>query len=732
MALEGKQFSHYHILKLIGRGSMGEVYLIEDVQIQRRIAAKVIRMDTVQSEQDAVGDTLRLFWREATAIARLDHPHILPLYDHGETIIDGSPVAYLTMPYRPEGSLITWLRQRARNSQTRQLTMQQVAHIILQAGQALQYAHDHQVMHLDVKPANFLIRSRSQADEYPDLLLSDFGIARLVNAASNSSQQVRGTPIYMSPEQWASRPVFASDQYALAIMAYELITGQAPFYGSPLGVMFSHIHQQPQPAHTLNLLLPPAVDPILQRALAKEPAERFPSVAEFAQAFYNAFPALPGERALRVLRLLPASDAPTEESTQKTLDRGEQDDGTAPAPTLKRGLLTTIAPASNPPFAETFPPISTPYSDPVLPQTTAPLPALSATTITLPGPSQTPQPATLPPLTVSRPARPRKLIIAMTLILLLLLLLGTGSLSLYHATTGNWPWKTPALTASKSPRVHDTLKASTSTPGQNWHLQPGSPSNLNGIARFDSLFIALGDHGTIFTSPNGTSWTRQHAVTSHLLEGITWSGSLYVIVGDNGTILTSPDGTTWTSRSSGTTRNLYDVVSAGSRFIAVGDNGLILTSPNGTSWQLQTENTFPPLYGIYWARSHFVVVNDSGILTSPNGTSLTQQQFDSQTFDGITWSNSRFVAVGYGGTILTSPDGTTWTPRNSGTTQDLYDIDWSGSLFVTVGQNGTILTSPDGTTWTPRNSSTTQDITSVACSGTLFVAVESNGILTSA
>src|SRR5438128_3954387 len=170
MSLEGKQFSHYRILQLIGRGGMGEVYLAEDVQILRQVAVKVIRLETVQPDDEAVAPVLRQFLREATAIARLDHPNILPLYDYGEAVIDGSHVAYLIIPYRPEGSLITWLRKPAQRQQTRQPTLKQVVHLIQQASQALQYAHDHQVMHLDVKPANFLIRSRSAAD-YPDLLL---------------------------------------------------------------------------------------------------------------------------------------------------------------------------------------------------------------------------------------------------------------------------------------------------------------------------------------------------------------------------------------------------------------------------------------------------------------------------------------------------------------------------------------------------------------------------------
>src|SRR3984893_12653412 len=141
MALEGHHFSHYRILQLIGRGGMGEVYLAEDIQIRRQVAVKVIRIETVAWDQETGSNALRLFWREATAIAQLDHPNILPLYDHGEATLDGSPQAYLIMPYRPEGSLVSWLRRRAQTQQTHQLTLKQVAHIIQQAGRALQYAH---------------------------------------------------------------------------------------------------------------------------------------------------------------------------------------------------------------------------------------------------------------------------------------------------------------------------------------------------------------------------------------------------------------------------------------------------------------------------------------------------------------------------------------------------------------------------------------------------------------
>ncbi|HET8844213.1 MAG TPA: serine/threonine-protein kinase, partial [Ktedonobacteraceae bacterium] len=308
MALEGKAFRHYRILRLIGKGGMGEVYLLEDLRVQRQVAAKFIFMPEMSSDQEATSTALHRFWREATAIARLDHPSILPLYDHGEATIDGISLAYLIMPYRPDGSLVNWLRLRARESQTRQLTLKQIVHLIQQASRSLQYAHDHQVMHLDVKPANFLVQNGSPSAEYPDLLLSDFGISRLATMTTGASINVRGTPTYMAPEQCTGQPAFASDQYALAIMAYELLTGHPPFHGTPMSVMFAHVHEQPPSVSQQNLLVPGSVDLTLQSALSKKPEERFPSVTAFALAFEHSFQGI--DRATHLRLLYPSPPTP--------------------------------------------------------------------------------------------------------------------------------------------------------------------------------------------------------------------------------------------------------------------------------------------------------------------------------------------------------------------------------------------------------------------------------------
>lgn len=283
MSLEGHQLDRYRIVRLLGSGGMGDVYLAEDERIGQQVAIKVIRVET--SPYPDIQKATRLFRREAKAIAILDHPHILPLFDYGEQQIGEVNVIYLAMPYRPEGSLAKWMSHR---EHTGLLSPQEVAHIIVQAASALQHAHDHQIIHQDVKPSNFLIRSHKETLSSPDVLLADFGIARVTTVTSSTSQSIRGTPIYMAPEQWEGKPVSASDQYALAIMSYELLTGHPPFQGVPGTVMYQHLTTSPTPPSVLNPLLSTEVDSVLLQALAKEPEKRFASVTAFAQALQHA------------------------------------------------------------------------------------------------------------------------------------------------------------------------------------------------------------------------------------------------------------------------------------------------------------------------------------------------------------------------------------------------------------------------------------------------------------
>jgi serine/threonine protein kinase len=283
MQLAGLQLGSFHILQLIGSGGMGDVYLAEDPRINRRVAIKVIRIEKLFSPSPASAqEAIRLFRREAKAVAKLDHPHILALYHYDEVLMQGTRLLYIVMPLCQEGSLRTWLRKRNVNPL---LMTEEVAPLLLQAADALQHAHDNHIIHLDVKPDNFLLRNQKNST-IPYLLLADFGIAAIINATTNAG--MRGTPAYMAPEQWESRPVPATDQYALAVMAYRLLTGRTPFQGNEYQLRQSHLFSSPQSPSTLNPSISSDIDAIILKALEKNPEDRFPSVLIFAQAFLDA------------------------------------------------------------------------------------------------------------------------------------------------------------------------------------------------------------------------------------------------------------------------------------------------------------------------------------------------------------------------------------------------------------------------------------------------------------
>jgi serine/threonine protein kinase len=289
MQLEGLQIGSYCLQRLIGGGGMGDVYLAEDRRVNRQVAIKVIQTKTSSYlDTDAAQDAIRLFQREVKAIANLDHPHILPFFDCGAGNFNGLSITYMVMPFRKEGSLLNWLRQ---HNPSKALSPKYVAHLLRQAADALQYAHDQQIIHRDVKPSNFLIRSNKESEDYPDLLLADFGLAKFSTMTSSVSRAIRGnygTPIYMAPEHWDGKPVPATDQYSLAVMAYELLTGRPPFLGNQQQVMYQHLQVQPQPPSRLNPEIPMSLDIVILRALAKRPEDRFSSVTAFAQAFEQA------------------------------------------------------------------------------------------------------------------------------------------------------------------------------------------------------------------------------------------------------------------------------------------------------------------------------------------------------------------------------------------------------------------------------------------------------------
>ena len=336
MAIEELQNGRYRRVRLLGSGGMGEVYLMQDIRVNRQVAIKVIRSEGAPYPgSDTARDAARLFQREARAIAALEQPNILPLYDFGEETLEDVTLSYMVMPFCPEGTLTGWLQQRG---SAPILSPQDVAHMVEQAAEALQYAHDHHVIHLDIKPSNFLIRSNKKTPNRPTLLLADFGVARLSAATSNASQAVRGTPTSMAPEQWSSMPVPATDQYALAVMAYGLLAGRPPFLGGMEQLMYQHFHVQPPPPSTFNPRLSSSIDAVLLRALAKNSADRFPSISAFAGAFEQAVQRSPAEP-------VSGPQQPSASDFQATLaiSQAEALSGTSRAITLPGGQRVNVA-----------------------------------------------------------------------------------------------------------------------------------------------------------------------------------------------------------------------------------------------------------------------------------------------------------------------------------------------------------------------------------------------------
>src|SRR5437660_6163584 len=214
MLREGQQFAHYRIVHQLRSGGMGEVYIANDVQLHRYVAIKVIRTDSSRyPDNEAAHEAARLFLREMQAIGQLDHRHILPVYDSGEESVDGKILMYMVMPFRQEGSFSDWLKKRGK---LKVLSPRDVECIVKQAASALQHAHNHHIIHQDVKPPNFLIYGDAEHPGELNLQMADFGVAKFITT-TGESLAIRGTPIYMAPEQWEGHPSPATDQYALAV-----------------------------------------------------------------------------------------------------------------------------------------------------------------------------------------------------------------------------------------------------------------------------------------------------------------------------------------------------------------------------------------------------------------------------------------------------------------------------------------------------------------------------------
>jgi serine/threonine-protein kinase len=261
----------YEVDRVVGQGGMATVYLARDVRHDRKVAIKVLKPELAAS----IGHDR--FLREIKLASQLQHPNILGMYESGEV----AGLVYYSMPFVEGESL------RDRIDKEKQLPIEESVRIVRESAEALGYAHLHGIVHRDIKPENILLMNGHA-------LVADFGIAKAVEAAGGEklteTGMAVGTPHYMSPEQALGGQIDGrSDQYSLACVLYECLIGQTPFDGpSPMAVLARHAMEQVPSMQVVRNAIPDTIEDIVFRAMEKTPADRYPSMKEFAEALEDA------------------------------------------------------------------------------------------------------------------------------------------------------------------------------------------------------------------------------------------------------------------------------------------------------------------------------------------------------------------------------------------------------------------------------------------------------------
>jgi eukaryotic-like serine/threonine-protein kinase len=258
----------YKILKEIGRGAMGVVYLGKDPTIQRFVAIKTMLLDRIDSTEKLEQVTAR-FFREAESTGRLSHPNIVTIYDAGNE----QDLAYIAMEMLEGTTLNLWSRQ------PRLMPLDQLLPILAAVAEALDYAHEQGVVHRDIKPANIMVTNGQLTK------VMDFGIAQMTSCSQTKTDLVVGTPIYMSPEQVAGKKVDGrSDIFSLGVVLFELLTGRPPFTADTMpALLFAIAHTPATPLADFRPDLPPRLQQVLDQALQKDPVHRYRRARDFAE-----------------------------------------------------------------------------------------------------------------------------------------------------------------------------------------------------------------------------------------------------------------------------------------------------------------------------------------------------------------------------------------------------------------------------------------------------------------
>jgi len=272
--VQGAHIGIYEVVSFIGAGSYGYVYKVrEPMPLSRILALKVLRLDQFNARAQAN------FFQEARRIGSMQHPNILPIYNFGQVAESEQP--YFVMEFAPQ-TILDLFRQS--DGTRRQAFAEELVPYVQQSADALQYVHNKGLVHQDVKPGNLLIGRNKQ------ILLADFGTTFYLGMQTHASLgEITGTAAYMPPEQWQGNPRRDSDQYALAICCYELLTGRTPFVYKRLEEMWNaHLQEPPPSPQKWNPRVPVEVAAVLLRALSKDYRQRYHSITDFADNYENA------------------------------------------------------------------------------------------------------------------------------------------------------------------------------------------------------------------------------------------------------------------------------------------------------------------------------------------------------------------------------------------------------------------------------------------------------------
>ena len=267
---EKPKFGRFEVQKELGKGAMGVVYLGKDPKIGREVAIKTMAL-AQEFEAEELAEVKERFFREAETAGRLSHPNIVTIYDTGEE----HDYCYIAMELLKGGDLAPYVKG------ANLLPMDKVVSIVARAADALGYAHKQGVVHRDIKPANMMYHAGTDT-----LKLTDFGIARLTDSSKTKTGMVLGTPSYMSPEQLAGKKIEGrSDLFSLAVSLYQLLSGKLPFEGESMAqLMYKIANESPTDILSFNPKVPHGLVAFLDKALAKNPDERYQSGDEFAAA----------------------------------------------------------------------------------------------------------------------------------------------------------------------------------------------------------------------------------------------------------------------------------------------------------------------------------------------------------------------------------------------------------------------------------------------------------------